>query len=80
MAAQNHKKNLLARMPITPKPIIKALDSLDSFRPYERLLENDFQTSSTKHFFFKKSKFWRPGNQPTPSNPDLNFVQVLLHI
>ena len=44
-------------MPITPKPIIKALDSLDSFRPYERLLENDFQTSSTKIFLKKNPNF-----------------------
>ena len=52
-------------MPITPKThLLKSLDSLDSSRPYGRLLgnhktggsgelclpENDFQTSSTKNF------------------------------
>ena len=59
-------------MPITPKThLIKALNSLDSFRSYGRLLENqktegsrelfltenDFKTSSAKHFPKKHPDF-----------------------
>ena len=64
-------------MPITQKThLIKALDSRNSSRPYERLLENkktgdsrekflpenDFKTSSTN--FLQTSRFWRPESQP----------------
>ena len=58
--------------------LIQSLNSLESSRPYERLLENqktggskelflpknDFQNSSTKIFSKKTSRIWRPGNQP----------------
>ena len=64
-------------MPITPKThLLKSLDSLDSSRPYGRLLgnhkkggsrelclpENDFQTSSTKNFpkIFQILEAWKP--------------------
>ena len=70
MGAQKRKKKLLAEMfcilnVYYPKTyLIKVFNSLDSSRPYERLLENHktggsrelfvpencFQTSSTKHF------------------------------
>ena len=61
-------------MPITPKThLIKALNSLDSSRPYERLLknpktgdfrelflpENDFRTCSAVNFSTTKKKTFR---------------------
>ena len=69
--------------------LIKTLNSLDSSRPYGRLIEyqkaggsrqlflpeNDFQTSSAK-----TSWFWRPGNQPKTRNSDLNFFHIPFYI
>ena len=57
---------------------MKVLNSLDSSRSYERLLENpktkastelflpgnDFKASSTVNFSKKLSRFWRPRNKP----------------
>ena len=84
MAAQKRKKIFSAEFfaflnVYYPKThLIKALNSLDSSRPYGRLLENqktggsrelflpenDFQTSSTNIFPKQASRFWKPENQP----------------
>ena len=81
MAAQKCKKSckqvsfafLNAYYPKTH--LIKALNSLDSFRPYGKPLENQEEGALENYFclkmicrasqktFVKKIHFWRPGNQ-----------------
>ena len=74
--------------------LIKALNSLHSFRPYGRLLENpktgafrelflpenDFKTCSPVSFPKRTSRFLRPGNQQKTWNSDLNFFQMSFYI
>ena len=80
-------------MPITPKThLIKALNSLDSFRIYGKLLENqeegsrelflpenDFQTTSTKNFLkiIHFLEAWEPSKD---MKFRLEFFFTLLHM
>ena len=82
-------------MPINPKPnwlrlstLLILTDHMEDYHKIQKqcfrelfLPENDFKTCSTVNFP-KKSRFWRPRNQPKTSSLDLHLFlsYALLHI
>ena len=99
-AAQKIKKKIVGRLLFfrflnayeLKTQLIKAFNSHDSSRPYQRLLENpktggsrelflpenNFKTCSAVNFHKKTSRFWRPGNQPKTWSLHLIFFSHAL--